>query len=42
MEQLENFPEIEARLMAALKVFVDVTDLFGQVYVVKDLASAKM
>ena len=31
----------DPRLMEALKVFVEVTDLFGQVYVVRDLASRK-
>ena len=42
MEDLERCPETDERLMRALKVFVDVTDLFGQVYVVKDIASSKV
>ena len=42
MEELGRCLQTDARLMGALKVFVDVTDLFGQVYVVKDLASRKM
>lgn len=41
VEELERCPQTDVRLMGALKVFVDVTDLFGQVYVVKDLASRK-
>ena len=42
MEELERSPQTDARLMCGLKVFVDVTDLFGQVYAVKDLASRKL
>ena len=42
MEELERDPNIDPRLTGLLKVFVTVTDLFGQVYVVKDLASRKM
>ncbi|KAL8823522.1 MAG: hypothetical protein Q9191_005775 [Dirinaria sp. TL-2023a] len=42
MQQLERDPDIDTRLIGALNVFVTVTDLFGQVYVVKDLASRKL
>lgn len=42
MEELERCSGADANLRGALKVFVDVTDLFGQVYTVKDLASRKM
>lgn len=41
-EGLSRVPETPKRLMSAVKVFVDVTDLFGQIYVVKDLASKKI
>ena len=41
-QELANLPETDAKLMSLLKVFVDVTDLFGQVYIVKDLASRKI
>ncbi|KAL8832626.1 MAG: hypothetical protein Q9191_000142 [Dirinaria sp. TL-2023a] len=41
MTALERCPEIECRLINTVKVFVDVTDLFGQIYAVKDLASRK-
>lgn len=37
--ELEN---ADKGLLDGLKVFIDTTDLFGQVYVVKDLASRKM
>lgn len=42
MEELDRCSGADANLRGALKVFVDVTDLFGQVYTVKDLASRKM
>lgn len=33
-------PEITARARKALKVFVDVTDLYGQIYMVRDINSS--
>ena len=44
MQELESSssPQTDTRLTDTLKVFVDVTDLFGQVYVIKDLASTKV
>lgn len=41
MEELER-EGADKTLVNGLRVFVDVTDLFGQVYVVKDLASRKV
>ena len=32
----------EPRLVDVLRVFVDVTDIFGQIYVVKDIASRRI
>lgn len=42
MGELERNPRTDDRLMGAMKIFVDVTDVFGQVYMVKDLASGKV
>lgn len=42
MEELDRCSGADANLRGALRVFVDVTDLFGQVYTVKDLASRRM
>ncbi|KAL9051002.1 MAG: hypothetical protein Q9162_006297 [Coniocarpon cinnabarinum] len=41
MVQLDTMEETSKELMGSLKVFVAVTDLFGQVYVVQDLASRR-
>ena len=41
MEELER-EDFDKKLLDGLRVFIDVTDLFGQVYVVKDLASRKV
>ena len=40
MEEMERISE--PPLIRMLRVFVDVTDMFGQIYVVKDLASKRL
>lgn len=39
--ELESMDGQNARCVEMLRVFVDVTDLFGQIYVVKDIASQR-
>ncbi|KAI3326770.1 hypothetical protein HD806DRAFT_417550 [Xylariaceae sp. AK1471] len=42
IESAETSPEFtkrEKRKMAILRMFVDVTDLYGQIYVIRDIAS---
>lgn len=42
LKGLGEMTETEVDVMNRLEVFVDVTDLFGQIYVIKDLASRRI
>jgi hypothetical protein len=42
LQSLEALPEVEEAVIRKLRVFINVTDLWGQVYVVKDIASRKV
>ena len=39
LDRLENETGLDARTKRILRMFVDVTDLYGQIYVAKDIAS---
>lgn len=39
LDRLENETGLDARTKRILKMFVDVTDLYGQIYVARDIAS---